>query len=709
MSSFRPATASSGAPLLSLSAVVVDTETTGLDTARARIVQIGGVRLNHGAVEGEGYDRLVNPGIPIPLESTRIHGVNDDDVRDAPDFARVKPEFDDLVAGRVVIGHSVAFDLTVLRLEHERAGLEWTPPRSLCTRLLARATGTVLPEYSLETISEWLDVEVSDRHTALGDARLTAEIFVRLVPLLREKGIRTLAEAEMASQVFGHELAQQRDAGWDEAAAAAGGSGGGALESVDSYPYRHRVREIMSSPPLLVAPETPLKDVLAQLMELSISSVFVDQGGGGKAYGILTERDLLRAIHAGGAGALSQPVSKYMSAPLESVRAETFAYRALGRMARRNVRHLGVINQGGDLVGALTSRNLLRQRAQDALILADGLTASETTEQLGVVWAELPVMARNLLSEEVDPRHIAAIVSQELCGLTRRVTQLAVKRMADEGKGPPPCAYAMLVLGSAGRGESLLAMDQDNAIVFERGAPDGPEDRWFAELGSHVADALDQVGVPYCKGGVMASNSEWRMEVEGWKATLRDWIRRAKPEDLLNTDIFFDCLPVSGELALGTALWEEAYDLGHKAPNFQTLLTKVSTDFGSSIGWFGRIRTGDQGRIDLKANGLLPIFSGARVLAIRNNIRAHSTPDRLHGLLGLENISTSDVENVVEAHKIFLGAILAQQLDDLDEGIRLSNKVNVSRIGKQARERLRWALEQVECIKGLMGNPMAWN
>ena len=68
MSGFRPATALSGAPLLSLSAVVLDTETTGLDTARARIVQIGAVRLNHGEVEGEGFDRLVNPGEPIPQE-----------------------------------------------------------------------------------------------------------------------------------------------------------------------------------------------------------------------------------------------------------------------------------------------------------------------------------------------------------------------------------------------------------------------------------------------------------------------------------------------------------------------------------------------------------------------------------------------------------------------------------------------------------------
>ena len=96
-------------------------------------------------------------------------------------------------------------------------------------------------------------------------------------------------------------------------------------------------------------------------------------------------------------------------------------------------------------------------------------------------------------------------------------------------------------------------------------------------------------------------------------------------------------------------------------------------------------------------------------MAIRHDVRAHSTPDRLEGLIDLPDISTRDVENVVEAHKIFLGAILAQQLDDLDNGVRLSNKVDVSRLTRQERDRLRWALEQVECIKGLMGNPMAWN
>ena len=78
--------------------------------------------------------------------------------------------------------------------------------------------------------------------------------------------------------------------------------------------------------------------------------------------------------------------------------------------------------------------------------------------------------------------------------------------MKAEGQGEPPCAYALCVLGSAGRGESLLAMDQDNAIVFADGEPGDAADRWFARFGGIVADILHEVGVPYCKGGVMAKN-----------------------------------------------------------------------------------------------------------------------------------------------------------------------------------------------------------
>ena len=93
--------------------------------------------------------------------------------------------------------------------------------------------------------------------------------------------------------------------------------------------------------------------------------------------------------------------------------------------------------------------------------------------------------------------------------------------MRELGHGEPPCRYAVAVLGSAGRGESLLAMDQDNALVFDDGEPAGAEDRWFETFGGHVADILHEAGVPYCKGGVMAKNAQWRGSVATWRAPHR--------------------------------------------------------------------------------------------------------------------------------------------------------------------------------------------
>jgi DNA polymerase-3 subunit epsilon/CBS domain-containing protein len=90
------------------------------------------------------------------------------------------------------------------------------------------------------------------------------------------------------------------------------------------------------------------------------------------------------------------------------------------------------------------------------------------------------------------------------------------------------------VLGSGGRGESLLAMDQDNALFFAEGEPGGAEDRWFEALGAHIADILHEVGLPYCKGGVMAKNAPWRGSAKTWRDRIAGWIRRSKPEDLLS-------------------------------------------------------------------------------------------------------------------------------------------------------------------------------
>ena len=536
----------SATPLLALDAVVLDTETTSLDPSRARLVEMGGIRLVGGRVEvTERFHALVDPGEPVPPASTRIHGIDAARLKDAPQFAEAWSGFREFLGDKVVVGHTIDYDLAVLANEAKRAKLEFKPPRAIDVRILAELVKRDLAGFSIEELAAWLGVKVEHRHSALGDAVTTARIFTALVPHLRERGIRTFAEAEAACREFYEAVGRPGMSG-----RAADSDPEAPLSRLNSYPYRHRIRDVMSSPPLFIGSDAALKAAMDLMMQERVSSVFVaTTTGSGQAEetGILTERDVLRAISKGGADALERPVGDFASRPLAAVPADAFIYRAIGRMSRLNVRHLGVVDDVGRLVGALSARDLLRLRSGGAVALGDEIDEAADVHSLGSAWATLPAVARGLVAEGVDARDIAAVISRELGALTRRAATLGEQRMRDAGKGDPPVAYAVLVLGSAGRGESLLAMDQDNAIVFAEGEPDGAADRWFADLGKHIADILHEVGVPYCKGGVMAKNPAWRGSARVWGERVAEWIGRSSPEDLLSVDIFFDLRVVHGD------------------------------------------------------------------------------------------------------------------------------------------------------------------
>lgn len=688
--------ANGSTPLIALDSVAIDSETTALDPRSAHIVELAAVRLVGGRLETEAtFRRLINPGVPIPPAATRVHGINDSAVANAPAFAEVWPEFSQAVGNAVVVGHTVGFDLAVLRRESERAGFVWKRPQTLDTRLLAEVAEPALADYSLEGLANWLGVETSGRHSALGDARAAAHIFQALVPKLRERNIRTLAEAGRACRSLASTLEQQYRAGWAEAIPENDAADdGGSPARIDSYPYRHRVGNIMSVA-RFIAPHASINDALAEMTKNRTSSLFVGQPGGApRDTGIVTERDIMRALAADGAVALTRPVEKTMSRPLVIVPADAFAYLAVSRMNGLKVRHLGVTDEAGKVVGALSARDLLRLRAEGSMQLGDTIEQAKDVHDLSRAWGQAATVAADLTREGLSGREIAAVISREIGAMTHRAAVLAEARMFESGLGPAPCPYALAVLGSAGRGESLLAMDQDNAIVFADGKPGGIEDRWFATLGTHVADILHEVGVPYCTGGIMAKNAAWRGSLATWQERVRDWISRSNPQDLLSVDIFFDLRAVHGDTDLANMLWREAFDRAAGETAFAKLLAETAGAVRPALNWLGRFKT-DQGRIDLKRTGLFGIVSTARALAIRHHIVERATPARLAGLQSRGLGAEADLDALLDAQETFLDLILAQQIHDIGQGIPPSNGVDVGRLSRRDRRRLRVSLTSV--------------
>jgi DNA polymerase-3 subunit epsilon/CBS domain-containing protein len=693
-------------PLIALDAVALDTETTGLDPARAHIVEIAAVRIGGGRLDAAGaLRRLVRPGGPIPPEASRIHGIDDAAVADALLFDAVWPEFADFIGGSLLVGHTVGFDLAVLKTECATAGLAWRAPRTLDTRLLAELVQPNLAGFTLDQLAAWLGVAVENRHSALGDAVTTAQIFLALLPKLREGGIRTLAEAEQACRGLTAALDAAHRAGWVEPVV--GPSRHDAertLARIDTYPYRHRIRDVMSAPAKFVERQVTLSEALACMAREGCSSLFVHRDPGGPVTpagsGIVTERDVMRALAQHGAGALSLPLERLMSSPLAAVPVDAFLYRAIGRMSRLGIRHLGVVDENDRIVGALSARDLLRVRASEAVSLGDEIDEAPDVPSLGRAWAKLPYIASGLFSEGVAGRDIAAVISRELGALTRRAATIAEQRMAEGGLGGAPSPYALAVLGSAGRGESLLAMDQDNALVFAAGAPGGSEDRWFEALSVHIADILHEVGVPYCQGGVMAKNPQWRGSLATWRARVAHWIGRSNPADLLSVDIFFDLRGVHGQASLANTLWRDGFDAARGQAGFAKLLAETAGSVAPALGFFGTLKT-DRGRIDLKKAGLFGIVTAARVLAIRHHVVERATVSRLDGVRALGIGGERDLEAFDEAHATFVDLILRQQLEDIDSGRPPTNAVAVKSLSRRERERLHDALDAVRALSPL--------
>ncbi|CAA7612846.1 3'-5' exonuclease [Magnetospirillum sp. SS-4] len=206
------------ATLLSeLPSLVLDTETTGLNAARDAIVSVGAVRCHGNRIyRSTVLDLLVDPGRRIPARATAVHGIDDAMVAGKPGIDRVLPEILAMMAGTVLVGHNIGFDLALLQNAARVTGHAWTPPPRLDILLLAAALSPDEAALEIDDQAGRMGINVSGRHTALGDSLVTAEIWVRLIPQLERRGIRTLGEARAFSRQAREQIKRHQEMGWDE-------------------------------------------------------------------------------------------------------------------------------------------------------------------------------------------------------------------------------------------------------------------------------------------------------------------------------------------------------------------------------------------------------------------------------------------------------------------------------------------------------------
>lgn len=186
-------------PLEELTFVVFDTETTGLNPSEGdEIISIAGVRIYDNKIQStETFDQLVNPQRNIPMISLKIHEISPQMLKSMPTIEEVLPAFHKFAENAVLVAHNAAFDMRFLQLKEEQTGIRFNNP-VLDTLLLSVVCHPKQELHNLEDIAEKCGVDVIGRHTALGDSYVTAEVLLKLIPILKAQGITTLKEAKKA-------------------------------------------------------------------------------------------------------------------------------------------------------------------------------------------------------------------------------------------------------------------------------------------------------------------------------------------------------------------------------------------------------------------------------------------------------------------------------------------------------------------------------
>jgi len=451
------------------------------------------------------------------------------------------------------------------------------------------------------------------------------------------------------------------------------------------------VRDYMGAAPLTALPGESVSEVLARMRAHNADNVIVVDVRG-QPTGIVTEHDVCQRITTDAAE--HQQIADLMSAPVRTIAEREYLYHAIAEMFRHHMRHMPVVDETGGPVGILHLHEALTVAAAQMTEQIELLTHYETLAGMAQTKSAQIKVATQLLDDSVPAPAIQSLITHINNDLYRRIVDVCVKDMEQDGRGPPPVAFDVIVMGSGGRGESYLYPDQDNGFILAD-YPDEAHaevDPWFIELATRMTDALNEVGFPYCNGYVMATNPLWRKTISQWCGQITQWVGRGAGMVLRLADIFFDFVPVWGAGDFTAELRNHVTATARKA-FFLREMYKFDHEHEVALGLFKRLLIDKQagpnyGKLNLKLTGTLPLVGGVRIAALANGVAHTSTLRRIDALHANDVLSHDEQDYLRGAFRHITGLLLRQQLRDYNAGQPVGNHVAIEDMSQRERDML---------------------
>ena len=414
----------------------------------------------------------------------------------------------------------------------------------------------------------------------------------------------------------------------------------------------------------------------------------------GEYLGVITDHDLRKRVIADNFD-IDKSVFEVMSAPIISIPSNSLVFQALNFMNEKSVRHLAVRNTSGEILGLISSEELLKVHTNSSTYLIREIENASTVNDVILSQDKLPLLLKTLIHSGVKIQYITQIVTSIFDTTVKKLLDFALLEL-----GEPPVKFVFIALGSGGRKELTLISDQDNAIIFEDVTDDKKElvESYFIDLAQNVCKRLNDCGYSFCKGEAMARNPKWSQPLSKWKEYFHKWITNSEPQDLIDVSIFFDFRPIYGERELSANLRNYIFEKSEGQAGFYQHLVKNSLLHKPPIGILGNIILESKGEhpetFDLKA-ATMPIIDFARIYSLKYKLKCTGTIERLNELSERGFINKTAFNELIQAYNFLMQMRFKHHAAQIESGAELNNHINPKDFSQIEQNTLKNAFSQI--------------
>lgn len=432
----------------------------------------------------------------------------------------------------------------------------------------------------------------------------------------------------------------------------------------------------------------------------SISSIIACDDKG-EPIGIMTDRDLRSKVVAAGIDPTKSVVRDVMNAPVIAVDEEDTLFEVLYQMSRHRIHRVGVVDKQKRLVGIINESDIIRLQNRSPQKLLRSIDEATSIDDLKTIHDHMEELIVFLRGNGVRTKDLVRLISL----LNDQITLRLIENLQRDSFPNLPQGFSYLVLGSEGRREQTLKTDQDNAIIYADHLSEA-EIETIAAFSQALIDALIEIGVPECPGGIMAKNEFWRRSITAWKDAIDSWISIPSGANILNFSMFSDMRTLWGDPSLEKALQQHVIQRAQENGIFLAHMAANVCRFPPPLGFFGRIKTEKQGeyagKVDLKKGGIFAITEGIKTLALEIGVLDGSTHDKVQVLLEREVLNSKQVEDLEAAFNLLTFFRLRGQVASSVAGRDPDNYISPSSLNRVERGRLKISLDVVESFQGTL-------